>query len=208
MYNSSFDPERYTQQQMQEYFRDCRDVQKSIAKAQALEDIRLKGLADRQLLRQLEAERKRATFDELTITPEGHVQLITRNLTVDARPRSLTNMKAPCVVILRRLADSSDEIFLYKCIVNNLPRKLFLDPHKAGKGSYLLRNFALIGGYFQLPQTKAKDLSVQLLAFLIASDSKEQILPDEEGYVEMPGKGLIYVGKDDLTWKKAMRSVH
>ncbi len=205
MYQNVFNPQRYAQEQMDTYYQDCWEVQKSIAKANALEDIRLKGLAMRQHLRQLESERKRATFEELLITSEGELQLITRNLTIETTPRSVTNMTAPQMVILKRLKDETEEIFLLKCLVNNVPQKLFLDPKKAGRGSYLIKNLVLIGVYFHLPSDRAKEVAIQLLALLIAAGPKELLLADDEGYVEFPNRGLIYIGKENLTWKKAAR---
>lgn len=205
MYKETFNPQKYAQEQMQAYYNDCREVQKTIAKANALEDIRLKGLIARQHLRQAESERKKSTFDELLITSDGEVQIITRNLTIEVKPRAVTNMTAPHLVILKRLRDTMEEIFLFRCVVNNISRELFLNPQKAGKGSYLIKNFVLIGVYFHLPSAKAKELAIQLLALLISSGPEEILLADDEGYTEFPGKGFIYIGEEDLTWKKATK---
>lgn len=115
-------------------------------------------------------------------------------------------MKAPRIVILKRLKDQADEIFLLKCKVNNVPKEFMIDPKKAGKGSYLIKKFVLIGAYFHLPSAKVKDAVIQLLALLIASGPEELLLADDEGYVEFPDKGFVYIGEEDLTWKKAVRS--
>lgn len=205
MYNNIFDPQKYAQEQMQAYYQDCREVKKSIAKANALEDIRLKGFITRQYLRQLESERKSSTFEELLITSDGEVQIITRNLTIEAKPRAVTNITSPRIVILKRLKDTTEELFLFQCVVNKVSRKLFLNPQKVGKGSYLIKNFILIGAYFHLPSAKAKELATQLLALLISSGPEELLLADDEGYTEFPGKGFIYIGEEDLTWKKATK---
>lgn len=205
MYDNTFNPQKYAQEQMQAYYNDCREVQKTIAKANALEDIRLKGLIARQRLREAESERKKSTFDELLITSDGEVQIITRNLTIEAKPRAVTNMTAPRIVILKRLKDTTEEIFLFRCIINNISRKLFLSPQKAGRGSYLIKNFISIGAYFQSPSAKAKELAIQLLALLISAGPQELLLADDEGYTEFPGKGFIYIGEEDLTWKKATK---
>lgn len=205
MYDNTFNPQKYAQEQMQAYYNDCREVQKTIAKANALEDIRLKGLIARQRLREAESERKKSTFEELLITSDGEVQIITRNLTIEAKPRAVTNMTVPHLAILKRLKDATEEIFLFRCIVNNISRELFLNPQKAGKGSYLIKNFVLIGVQFHLPSAKAKELAIQLLALLISAGPEELLLADDEGYTEFPGKGFIYIGEEDLTWKKATK---
>lgn len=205
MYQDTFNPQKYAQEQLRLYYNDCRELQKAIAKANAIEDIRLKGLIARQHLRQLEYERKKSTFDELVITSDGDVQMVTRNLTIEAKLRSVTNMRAPHIVILKRLKDTTEEIFLFRCVVNNISRELFLNPQKAGKGAYLIKNFVLIGVQFHLPPAQAKELAIQLLALLIASGPEELLLADDEGYTEFPGKGFIYIGEGDLTWKKAMK---
>ena len=205
MYDNTFNPQKYAQEQMQAYYNDCREVQKTIAKANALEDIRLKGLIARQRLREAESERKKSTFEELLITSDGEVQIITRNLTIEAKPRAVTNMTVPHLAILKRLKDATEEIFLYRGIENHISRELFLNPQKAGKGSYLIKNFVLIGVQFHLPSAKAKELAIQLLALLISAGPEELLLADDEGYTEFPGKGFIYIGEEDLTWKKATK---
>lgn len=205
MYNNDFNPQNFAQRQMEAYFQDCREMEKAIAKAKVLEDIRSNALVNRMYLRQAEAERKKATFDELIITSDGEVQVVTRNLAIDAKPRMITNMQNPHIIILKRLKDMTEEILLLQCFVNNSLKKIFLNPKKAGKGEYLLRSFTLAGICFKSPSTNAKDLAMQLLALLLSSQPEERILPDEEGYVDLPGIGLAYIGDEDLTWKKATK---
>lgn len=205
MYDISFDPQRYAQEQMRDYYQDCRDINRTIAKANAVEGIRTQAFAARQLLRQQEEERKKSTFSELIITNEGELQLITRNLSIDAKPRSMTNMRNPSLTILRRAVDVTEVMFHFRCFINAIAKEIFLDPHKTEKISYVKRKFSFAGIYFNIPKEEKRDFFDRLISLMIILGPDERCIPDHAGYFESPEEGLIYVGEEDLTWKKVIK---
>lgn len=203
MYNN-FDPQAYAEARICAYYEDRRELDKTIAKATAVENIRLQGFIARQQLRQKEEERKKSTFDDLILTPEGELQFITRNLSINAEPRSLTNMEKPSITILRRANDITQIIFLINCFANGIPREIFLNPQKTEKFSYIKRKFSFANIYLRIPKEKKDDFFSDLVNLLFVLGSDERFIPDDTGYFESENCGLVYVGEDDLTWKKAV----
>lgn len=204
MYNN-FDPQLYAESQMRAYYEDRREVDKTIAKAVAVENIRLQGYVARQQLQQEEEERKKSIFDELMLTSEGELQFVTRNLSIDAKPRSLSNMLKPSLAILKRSNDVTQIILLIKCIANGMQREIFFDPEKAENFSYVKRKFSFAGICLHIPKNQKKEFFYDLVELLSILDADEAYLPDRPGYFESPDRGLIYVGEEDLTWKKAVK---
>lgn len=203
MYNN-FNPQLYAESQMKAFYEDRREVEKTIAKATAVENIRLQSYIARQQLRQKEEELRKASFDELVLTPEGKLQFITQNLSINAEPRSLTNMEKPHITILKRANEITQIILLITCIANGIQREIFFDPRKAEKFSYVKRKFSFAGIFLRIPKDQKKDFFSDLVELLIILGADERCVPDDVGYFESAEHGLVYVGEGDLTWRKAV----
>lgn len=189
----------------QEFWEDCREIEKAKAKTAAVENIRNQSLQVKQMLRERERERKKAMQDVVQIQENGAIQVITQNLSIESTPRYITNMKFPELTVLKRAEDVDEKIYCVACIVNGQEQQVFLDGNMAGNGSYLLRKFASSGICFVCSAAEAKRLAIQILVLLLNAPKAEKLLPDREGWMKKPDGSFKYVEEGELTWEKVKK---
>lgn len=205
MYDFNMEAMWQQQRQQLQYQDDCREIQKAVAKAARIEDIRIQSMQIKGQIREQERERKKAIGEELHITENGELQFVTTNLSVPAIPRQVTNMRSPSLTVLKRQLDEEEQIFEVNCSVGEKEKNVFLERNLAGAGSYILRKFASEGIYFMMQTAKAKKFTVQLIACLQERCNEERLLPEQEGWMKLPDGQFQYVGEGDLTWEKAKK---
>ena len=183
----------------------CYEVEKARVKAAAVESVRIEATQIKQQMKEAADERRKQIGEQLLITAEGELQLQTTNLAVEAKPRNLTNMRKPELVILKHENDRDETIFFIGCKVSDDKKKIFLDGNMVGKSSYLLRKFMSKGIRFYTDTAKAKRIVGQLFCILQEIFSTEITLPDEEGWMKKADGRFEFIEKGALTWKKAMK---
>lgn len=202
MYDLSMDSIWQQQKQQQEYMSDYREIQKAAAKEAAKETVRIQSMQMKNQIREQEKERKKAVGEALQIMVNGELQVITENLSIQAIPRRVTNMRDPKLTILKRMADESEQIYYVRCFVGEREEEVFLEKNQAGTGSYVLRKFASAGIRFFKGTAEAKKFAVQLISILREEYKEEKLLPELEGWVKMPDGQFQYFGREDFTWDK------
>lgn len=183
----------------------CYEIEKARAKAAAVESVRIEAAQIKQQMKEAADERKKQIGEQLIITAEGELQLQTTNLTVEAKPRNLTNMRKPELVALKHEEDRDEVIFCIGCKVGDDKKEIFLDGNMVGKSSYLLRKFLSKGVRFYTDAAKAKRIVVQLFCILQELSSTDITIPDEEAWIKKKDGCFEFIEKGELTWKKAMK---
>ncbi len=192
-------------QKQQEYTNDCREIQKAAAKEAAKETVRIQSMKIKNQLREQEKERKKAVGEALQIMENGELQIITENLSVQAIPRRVTNMRDPKLTVLKRMADEAEQIYYVRCFVGERGEEVFLEKNQAGTGSYVLRKFASAGIRFFKGTAEAKKFAVQLISILRGECKEEKLLPEREGWIKMPDGQFQFIGEEGLTWEKVKK---
>lgn len=205
MYGSSMDSIWQQQKQQQVYMNDCREIQKAAAKTAAIENVRIQSMQVKNQIREQERERKKAVGETLQLVESGELQIVTENLSVQAIPRQVVNMRFPRLAVLKRQIDEAEQIFQIICFVGEKQKNIFLEKDKAGSSAYILRKFGSEGVYFKMETAKAKKVAVQLIAFLLENCGEEKLLPELEGWVKMPDGQFQYFGREDFTWDKVKK---
>ena len=205
MFDLCMDDMWQQQKQRQQYLNDCREIQKAAAKEAAKETVRIQSMQAKNQIREQEKERKKAVGEALQIMENGELQIVTENLSIQAIPRQVTNMRSPRLIVLKRQLDATEQIFQIICFVREEEKNIFMEKNQAGAGAYILRKFASEGIYFKMETAKAKKFVVQLLAILQEDREEEILLSELDGWMKMPDGQFRYVGKEDLTWEKAKK---
>lgn len=205
MNSNSFDILWHQQKQQQAYENDCREIQKMAAKTVAVENVRIQSMKIKNQIREQEKERKKAVGEKLQILENGELQIVSENLSVQAIPRHVTNMRSPKLTILKRISDEDEQIYLVQCFVGERRENVFLQKNLVGTASYVLRKFGSAGIYFKMETPKAKKFAVQLMSILREICKDEKTLPEREGWMKMPDGQFQYIGKGDLTWEKVKK---
>lgn len=189
----------------QEAYEDSREIQKAAAKATAVENVKIQARQLKMQLKEAEAERKKSQIDELCITREGDLVIQTKNLSVAAIPRIAANFRYPRLTLLRRLNNPDEEIFRIDFTIGERERKFYIRAEDAGSGAKLMRKFTGAGGYFHMPQSKAKQFATQLFCVLRQISTEEKMLADEPGWLIEADGQCKYIGEEEETWKKVLK---
>lgn len=186
-----------------DFYEDQRAILREQAKAYAREKVKIDAMECRIAIKDAEAERKKSVCDEVQLLTSGEMQIISKNLLVDAKPRHFTNMRSPHLVILRRMEDETDEIVLFKCSIENRDIEICIDTNRLGNGTYLVRKLAAKGIYFELPTVKAKQVAVRIFGILLNDKTGTEWLPDNSGWVKYENGNFSFIEEGEMTWKKA-----
>lgn len=200
-----YDQERWKVKQELDFYNDRREIEKAKAKAFVKEKVKIDAFKYRQQLKEEEEERKRAIFEELQIMQNGKLQIVTKNLQIDAIPRIVTNMESPRAIILKRMENENDQVVLIKCNVKGNNIEIFMKPDMIGSGTYVLKKFAAKGIDFALPTAKAKRVATCLVVQLSAKPEEILWLPEHAGWVQNVDETFGFFGKGTLTWEKAQK---
>lgn len=189
------------QQRENEKMREAqREIWKAVAKAEAIEQTRLNFAAAKLRMKEEEAERKKQIFEQIGIDEYGNITVITKNLTISPKKRSLCNMKSPELTKLVRVKAQEDCIFCMSCLVNEKWKKIYLAEEKLGNGGYILKKITSAGGIFYLEkQSACKRFAVDLISGLLPG-AKEVFVPDTPGWMKLPSGKFKFV-EEDLSWK-------
>lgn len=153
-------------------------------------------------LREEARERERALVEVLEMNEEGELYIQTKNTSIAARPRAVTNMKSPRMVRYRNVR--YDEACCYKLLyyIGGKEEFLFLDSGKIGKVSYLMNKFTAAGIRFEVQPRKIGPLLIQLLSGLCSCCTEEVVVPDEAGWVRLDDGQLKFFSEEELTWEQ------
>lgn len=172
------------------------------AKAVITEAVRTDGYERRLRLREEAKEKARAVVEVLDVDDNGRLFVISKNTTVAAKPRGITNMSRPEIIIIRCTNPLKPACYKLTCKIADKKACLFLASEKVGKGNYLLNKLISAGIYFEIQHNKIKPLMLQLLGKLIVTCDVEELVPETEGWVRLPDGRYRFYSEEDLTWKK------
>lgn len=200
-----YDYEKWREKQELDFYEDRREIEKTRAKAVVKEQVKMQAQECREARKEQEDERKKSVYEEVQVLQSGELQIVTKNLRIDAIPRKVTNMENPRVIMLRRMRNGDDELIMVKCNVKDSDIKIFMAPSMIGSGSYVLKKFAAKGIDFSMPTAKAKRLATCLVIQLSAEPERIQWLPEHAGWVQNLEGNFEFFGKEQLTWQKAQK---
>lgn len=196
--------EQYRKQQRreEEYWQDCREVQKEGAKTEIRVNAKLHLNEMKMRRKEEEEERKRGIFEQVAITENGQIIVATQNLQIQAADRKFTNMYMPEMYALRRNGDMMVAAYMLTCKVAGEEKAVFLDSQKVGSGTYVLKKMASEGIGIMSATAKAKEYIRQLVAILLGRSVPEIVIPDGQGWMKREDGKFQFVGEDDWTWEK------
>ena len=177
------------------------EVTKTEWKTAIVENRRLELYQKKLEMRQEQREREKALVEELQISDDGGITVVTRNTAVKAVPRLITNMRN--LELATYYPSESDEppCYVLSCSIGDgRKQRVFLDSERIARPSYLFRKFTAAGIYFYVPYPKVMPLLVTLIGKLAEKCEEACFLPDREGWVKWEDGSFEYFGKEDLTW--------
>lgn len=157
------------------------------------------------LIAEEERERKKSQCDVLSIDAEGNLRMQTENLRIDAPERRVTNFAYPEIVILERLKNRDEKMYLFTCNLKNDLHFALFAREKCGSGTYVLKQMSAIGAEIFAPTlARKKQYAQQIFTLLIQNATKVQVLPERRGwYVDENGKLQFFQGR--WTWEEAVK---
>lgn len=178
------------------------DVKKNEAKRLTNAQIHMDMEYKKNLMREKERELKKTQVEDISITPEGIVTVITRNLRTEACARRAANFVEPQMLELRQLGNQNSKAYQFSCHINGEERSCFLSAERMTKDSYLLKKLNLIGGMITVDSdAKEKRFLHQFFAYLVSNCSYKMI-PDEPGWYKDINNDLRFCSEEDMTWEK------
>lgn len=178
-----------------------RELMKEEVKTEMRKNARLEVMRKKSLLKEEEAERKRALYEMVEIRDDGRVVAVTRNLRITAEPRVLTNVRHPKFLILRNLACEREFAYEFGGKIGDEERQVLIHPEKMMNGNYLLGRLARIGGNIFAPPGKEKPYAIRLFS-LLAKGGTEVWLPERAGWNMGPDGTFFFTGEEEQTWEK------
>lgn len=177
------------------------DVSKTEWKTTIVEQKRLETYRKKLELREEQRERRKALVEELQVSDDGRITVVTRNTAFKAEPRLITNMWNPALEIYRSNELEEPPCYELSCSIGmEEKRRVFLDSDKIVRPSYLFRKLTAIGIYFHAPYQKVMPLLVVMLGKMAEKCEEVRFLPDSEGWVKWDDGTFEYFGEEDLTW--------
>lgn len=148
------------------------------------------------------SEAKKSQYDDLVFDDEGRPLIVTRNLSIESKPRYLTNFTQPEIIKVMKAAETSPKYFVLFFILNGQKECVFLSESKSQSATYLLRKLRSAGAVITAPsEAREKQYVFILLGHLIRYSTKIRIVPDRQGWFIDDGK-ILFCKEGELTWPK------
>lgn len=176
-------------------------VNESLAKTDYAEQRRTEEYERRLKLQEEAKERQRAIVELIDFTDDGQLLVCTRNTSVQAQPRIISNMRKPSITIFQCKDFAESSCFLLTCIVGEEEQYIFLSSYKLTQGNYLIGKLSAAGIYFTIKPTKIKFLLIQMIAVLVENCENKRCVPETAGWTKM-SNGYKFYSEEDLTWNK------
>lgn len=130
----------------------------------------------KMLLKEAERERKKAQCEVVCVDQNGEVFVETKNLQIAQSRRLVTNFTHPKIIILCRIMNQEENIYLFEFDLNEEIRYAMLCPEKCGSPTYLRKKIAASGGYVMgNTPAKQKEYLAQLITILISKAKEKNI---------------------------------
>lgn len=167
-----------TVDEQQVQFEIWREGQKAYERERGKLAAEVQAMYERSNVREMITEKKKAVWDEVVITSDGKVEVITRNLSTNIFPRKFTNIRSPELILIVRINNPTDFLYLFRCQIADMEeyqKEVVIDPERIITGNYLLRKFASIGGQIYARSPQNKSFACQLLAALLRKKTRKFI---------------------------------
>ncbi len=182
------------------------EIEKEAAKVYVREESKLRVLDSKMMMYQREEERRRSTYEEIVLGPDGNVIVTTRNLSIQAQPRQVTDMRSPQIYIAERASGKIRKVFILSCWIGEREKEIFLDAKKVESGTYLMGKFTEAGVSMLAPSARAKGYVKQLIALLVRNGMEVDI-PDEHGWMMTDEGKFLFVDEGRLTWEEIQEKI-
>lgn len=176
-------------------------VNESVTKTHYAEQRRTDEYERRLKLREEAKERQRAIVELIGFTDDGQLLVCTRNTSVQAQPRIISNMRKPCITILQHKDFIEAPCYLLSCNVGEEEQYIFLSSQKLAHGDYLLGKLTAAGIYFSVSPAKIKPLLIQMIAALIEHCDNKKCVPETAGWTKT-SNGYMFYSEEEVTWSK------
>lgn len=189
----------------EEIRQDERELYKVKQKAKIREQAKLRGMKERQRVKDQIEEARRSVYENVSISGDGKIEMKTENLSIEPSSRILSDLCSPELILLRNGNELNEKIFLVVGFVKNKKIEMFFLPERCGNGTYLLRKFSTAGVSIYAPAMRAKAYVGQLLRLLVSNNQETEILPENPGWMLLPDGKLKLVEEGELLWSEAKK---
>lgn len=188
-----------------EYEKKQLEVQAANAKAQFNHDMALDVEYMKQVIREEFFEKKKAQYDEVIIRDTGEFEIITKNLTFDAKPRKLCNFAKPEMIKLFN-EKNSDAVFLLKINIGARTFKIYLEAGEIGNPKYLAKKFAEVGCEIYANSRRLREEYLhKMVVCMMNRISATYCVPDKHGWNRNSDGTFKFVGPDSPIWKEVLK---
>ena len=176
-------------------------IGESLTKTYYAEQRRTEEYERRLKLREEAKERQRAIVEILDVDEEGQLLVCSKNTSIDARPRRISNMRQPSITVLQCTNSTECLCYMLECLVGREKKYIFLSSDKLGKGNYVVEKLTSAGVYFEIKPSQIKPLVLNLIGRLVQNSSSKKQIPETDGWIKLNNE-YIFFSKEDLTWAK------
>lgn len=189
-----------SQKQEMAYWADVREIEKTRAKACAVEEVKVEAQKIRLMNKEVADERKRSLYETVEISPDGVIQVVTKNLSIPSRPRDIISMRKPIAKVYRRKVHPEHGIMRIEAMVEEQEQAVYVKLSDLGNGTHLLKLFASKGITVYADQAKAKRYVVDLVTQL-ARNAESFWVYDSSGWVKLENGEFMFVDEGEITWE-------
>lgn len=187
-----------------EYEKKQLEVQAANAKAQFNYEMSLNAEYMKQMIREEFSEKKKAQYDEVIICDTGEFEIITRNLTLDAKSRKLCNFSNPEMIKLYN-KKNSNEVLMLKINIGAKKFSVFLAVKEANNPKYLSKKFSEVGCEIYASNRRLREEYLHKIVICVINRTSEtNCIPDKRGWNRNSDGTFKFAGPDSPIWKEVL----
>lgn len=188
-----------------EYKKHKLEVDAANAKALFKRDMALDLECRKLCIREAYEENKKTLYDEVIIRENGEFEIITRNLSFDAKPRKLCNFAKPEMIKLFNEKDVV-EVLMVKIEIGEKKFELYLAANRIGDSKYLAKKFSEVGCEIYANNRRLREEYLhKMVVCMMNRIDRACYVPDKRGWNRNSDGTFKFVGPDSPIWKEVLK---
>lgn len=177
------------------------ELEKESAKAAISLNRDIQLLDNREKRRQINSEKRKAQYDDITLHSDGTLSVVTRNLEVQAIQRRITNFIYPEVIRLKN-KDDTQVFYLFGCKIGKKDVHTYLSAEKAGSPVYVLKKMNAVGCEIYADSKKRCEFyAAKIWSKTLENCHKEIFVADYYGWQILNDGTMDFVKEGTLLWQ-------
>lgn len=153
-------------------------------------------------------ENRLARCEVAELDQRGEIHIRTRNLTIEAKPRMVTNFRCIDTIIYINADDPQEKALMVSLDVGLAGTKktfVFFDLKKCGNGKYIIDKFFSVGAEINAcSEAKKKEYSKKILTCIVQNCKKTIVVPKRRGWYKTE-KDILEFFDGKWTWEDVVR---